>query len=82
MNWIELKDRKPTKKKDRYSYPGTILLGVRNNAGCDDIILAYVSEGNEIIDNETGEDADLAYWTHWVDVTRVPEPSGTTGGES
>lgn len=74
MNWIKLKDRKPGQGQDWFLKPRLLLLGLRNDvARGNDIIFAYVDRNNEIIEAATGREANLTYYTHWMDIPDVPD---------
>lgn len=74
MNWIELIDRKPGQGQDQFLNPRLFLLGLRNDTvRANDITFAWVDRNNEIIDAATGREANLTYWTHWMDIPDVPD---------
>lgn len=74
MEWIKLKDRKPGQGRDQFLKPRLLLLGLRNDiAGGNDMTMAWVDGNNEIIEAATGREANLTYYTHWMDIPDVPD---------
>lgn len=73
MNWIELKERMPEKRKDRLGHRSVIVLGAVNPViGSYSYAMAYIDENNKIINSLECKAADLTYWTHWMDIPDVP----------